>query len=100
MATVADYDNTLVTLTGDVANAYISIRTLEKRLAITRQNVVVQKKACRSPRPAGRAAPPRKRDVEQAQTVLEGTEANIPTLESQIAADPKRPLRAHGPAAQ
>ena len=43
MAAVADYDNALVSLTGDVANSYIQTRTLEKRLAIARQNVAVQK---------------------------------------------------------
>ena len=45
MATVADYDNALVSLTSDVATSYILNRTLEKRLDITRQNVVVQKKS-------------------------------------------------------
>jgi len=34
LATIADYDNALVSLTADVANSYIRIRTLEKRLVI------------------------------------------------------------------
>ncbi len=83
MAAVADYDNALVTLTGDVANAYISIRTLEKRLAIARQNVAVQKKSLQIATARWRGGTTSKRDVEQAQTVLDGTEANIPTLEAQ-----------------
>jgi outer membrane protein TolC len=36
VAAVADYDATLVSLTGDVAASYILIRTLEKRLDIAR----------------------------------------------------------------
>ena len=83
MAAVADYDNALVSLTGDVANAYISIRTLEKRLAIARQNVVVQKKSLQIATARWRGGTTSKRDVEQAQTVLDGTEASIPTLEAQ-----------------
>ena len=83
MAAVADYDNALVSLTGDVANSYISIRTLEKRLAIARQNVEIQKRSLQIATARWKGGTTSKRDVEQAQTVLEGTEASIPTLESQ-----------------
>jgi NodT family efflux transporter outer membrane factor (OMF) lipoprotein len=83
MAAVADYDNALVSLTGDVANSYISLRTLEKRLNIARQNVEVQKKSLRIAQARFKGGTTSKRDVEQAQTVLDSTEANIPTLESQ-----------------
>ena len=83
MAAVADYDNALVSLTGDVANAYISIRTLEKRLNIARQNVAVQKRSLQIATARWKGGTTSKRDVEQALTVLEGTEASIPTLESQ-----------------
>ena len=84
MAAVSDYDNTLVTLTGDVANAYILLRTLEKRLAIAHQNVVVQKKSLQIATSRWKGGTTSLRDVEQAKTVLEGTEASIPTLESQV----------------
>lgn len=83
MAAVADYDNALVSLTGDVANAYISVRTLEKRLAIARQNVEIQKRSLQIATARWKGGTTSKRDVEQALTVLEGTEASIPTLESQ-----------------
>ncbi len=45
LATVADYDSALVSLTADVTNSYIAIRTLEKRLSIARQNVETQKES-------------------------------------------------------
>src|SRR5262252_5331033 len=39
LSSLADYDNTLVTLTADVANSYITIRTAEERIRIARANV-------------------------------------------------------------
>ena len=41
-ASVADYDETLVTLLGDVATYYAQMRTLEKRIEYTKQNVRLQ----------------------------------------------------------
>jgi NodT family efflux transporter outer membrane factor (OMF) lipoprotein len=84
MAAVADYDSALVSLTEDVANAYINLRTLEKRLNIARQNVVVQKKSLKIAWARFKGGTTSRRDVEQAQTVLESTEATIPTLEAQL----------------
>jgi NodT family efflux transporter outer membrane factor (OMF) lipoprotein len=83
LAAVADYDNTLVTLTADVASSYILFRTLENRLNIARQNVEVQKKSLQIAQARWQGGTTSKRDVEQALTVLESTEATIPTLESQ-----------------
>ena len=37
LASIANYDSTLVSLTGSVANFYITIRTVERRLNIARQ---------------------------------------------------------------
>jgi outer membrane protein TolC len=45
MASIANYDSALVSLTAGVANSYITIRTLEKRLDIARQNVETQKES-------------------------------------------------------
>jgi len=84
LAAVSDYDNALVTLTGDVATAYILLRTLEKRLAIARQNVEVQKKSLQIATSRWKGGTTSLRDVEQAKTVLDSTEATIPTLESQV----------------
>ncbi len=84
-ASISDYDNTLVTLTGDVASAYVLLRTLEKRLAIAHQNVLVQKKSLQIATSRWKGGTTSLRDVEQATTVLESTEASIPTLESQVA---------------
>jgi NodT family efflux transporter outer membrane factor (OMF) lipoprotein len=83
-ATVADYDSTLVSLTGDVAGLYILIRTLEKRLDIARQNVESQKETLQLAEVKFRGGTTTQRDVEQAKTLLFNTEAGIPTLEIQL----------------
>ena len=45
LASIATYDDVLVTLIGDVASDYIGIRTLQQQIAIARENVVKQKQA-------------------------------------------------------
>jgi hypothetical protein len=99
-ATVADYDNVLVSLTGDVATTYILLRTLEQRLRIARENVEVQKESLRIARARFEGGTTSMRDVEQALTVLESTEATIPTLTSLVQQSQKRPQRADGDAPQ
>jgi NodT family efflux transporter outer membrane factor (OMF) lipoprotein len=84
LAAVADYDNTLVSLTADMATSYILLRTLEKRLNIARQNVNVQKQSLRIATARWKGGTTSLRDVEQALTVLDSTEATIPTLESRL----------------
>lgn len=84
LASVADYDNTLVTLTADVATFYILIRTLEKRLDIARNNVEIQKESLQIAEARFQGGTTSQRDVEQAKSVLAGTQATIPTLETQL----------------
>lgn len=43
-ASVAEYDNTLVVLTAEVARTYMLLATLERRLAIAEENVGIQQK--------------------------------------------------------
>ncbi len=83
-ATIADYDNTLVSLTADVANAYILIRTLEKRLGVAHQNVETQKESLKIAEVRFQYGTVTQLDVDQAQTNLNNTQASIPTLETQL----------------
>jgi NodT family efflux transporter outer membrane factor (OMF) lipoprotein len=83
-ATIADYDNALVSLTADVANSYIGIRTVEKRLAIARRNVQIQTESLQIAEARFLGGTTSQRDVEQAKTILANTQATIPTLESQV----------------
>lgn len=84
LATVADYDNALVSLTADVANSYIQTRTLEKRLGIAHQNVETQKESLRIAEARFLHGTISELDVEQAKTVLNNTLASIPVLEAQL----------------
>ncbi|TRW91198.1 efflux transporter outer membrane subunit [Candidatus Methylobacter oryzae] len=79
-AAVADYNNALVTLTADVAHAYVTIRTLEKRLSIAKQNVDTQQENLNIAKIRYNGGTTSERDVEQARTVLANTQASIPTL--------------------
>jgi outer membrane protein TolC len=62
LSAVANYDNTLVSLTADVATNYITIRTLEKR----RRNVDTQKESLRIAEARFAGGTTSQRDVEQA----------------------------------
>jgi NodT family efflux transporter outer membrane factor (OMF) lipoprotein len=84
VAAVANYDSALVSLTGDVASDYISIRTLEKRLDIARENVETQRESLQIAEARYEGGATSQRDVEQAKTVLASTQATIPVLQTQL----------------
>lgn len=84
LANVADYDNTLVTLTADVAISYVLIRTLDERLEIAHQNVETQRESLKIAEARFHGGTTSERDVDQAKTVLSNTQAVIPTLETQL----------------
>jgi NodT family efflux transporter outer membrane factor (OMF) lipoprotein len=84
LASIANYDNALVSLTANVANSYILIRTFEKRIAIARQNVETQKESLRIAEARYQYGTASQLDVDQAKTVLYNTEASIPPLEAQL----------------
>jgi NodT family efflux transporter outer membrane factor (OMF) lipoprotein len=84
LATVANYDNVLVSLTAEVASNYIQIRTLEKRLRIARENVETQKESLKIAEVRFQHGIARELDVEQAKTLLNDTVASIPSLKTQL----------------
>jgi NodT family efflux transporter outer membrane factor (OMF) lipoprotein len=84
LASIATYDDVLVTLLGDVASTYIGIRTLEKEIAIARQNIVRQKQALQIARDRFNGGAATEVDVYQAENVLGQTEASIPQLTIQL----------------
>jgi len=83
LATLADYDNTLVTLTADVANTYIALRTAEERIRIARENVEIQEQTLKIVEAKFKYGTVTQLDVEQARTALFNTLATLPTLETQ-----------------
>ncbi len=83
LATLADYDNTLVTLTADVANTYIALRTAEERIRIARENIDIQQQTLLIVEARFKYGTVTQLDVEQARTALLNTQATLPTLETQ-----------------
>ena len=84
LASVAEYDNTLLTLIADVANAYVQIRTYEKRLQIAENNVAIQMDSVRISTSKFKGGSSTQRDVEQAKTILASTQASIPQIRAKI----------------
>src|SRR6266481_8179724 len=84
LSSLADYDNTLVTLTADVANSYITIRTAEERIRIARENIGTQEESLKIAEARFKYGTVTQLDVEQARTSLLNTQATIPPLETQL----------------
>ncbi len=84
LASIATYDDVLVSLTADVATNYVQIRTLDARLKIAHDNVEVQRESLNIAEIRFRGGTTSQRDVEQARTVLASTEASIPQLEAAL----------------
>ena len=83
-ASVADYDDVLVSLTAEVARVYVEIRTLEERLAVARQNVDIQKRSLEIADVRFEAGAVTELDVQQAKSLLTNTQALIPSLEARL----------------
>ena len=81
-ATVASYDNVLVSLTAEVARTYILIRTLEKRLVIAGENVKQQAQSLRIADVRFKEGAVSELDVTQARMLLADTQALVPQLAS------------------
>ena len=81
MASIAGYDNALVSLTAEVASTYVSIRTFQERLRIARENVEIQRTSLRLAEVRYRDGQTSQTDVEQAKAEYAQTRSEIPQLE-------------------
>ena len=81
---IAEYDDVLVSLTADVARTYVLLRTFEERLKISQENLVIQKESLRIARARFESGATSERDVQQALSQLNSTEATIPLFETGI----------------
>ncbi len=84
LAAVASYDDVLVSLIGNVAAEYISIRIVQEQLAVTKANVEVQKRGLEIAETRFKGGTATDLDRMQATTLLRDTEAFIPELEAGI----------------
>jgi len=83
-AAVAGYDNTLVSLTAEVARTYIVIRTLEKQVVIAEENVSLQQHSLRIAGVRCKEGAVTELDVAQARSLLSDTQSLVPRLESSL----------------
>ena len=84
LASVAGYHDALVTITAEVARAYVLLRTFENRLALAKRNVGLQRDSKRIAEVRHRNGLVPELDVAQASSLLSDTEAVVPRLESGI----------------
>ena len=83
-ASEADLRDALVTLLGDVALNYTSVRTTQARLEFAERNLAAQEELLDITRWRAEAGLATVLDVEQAQTSYQQTKAQIPALESAL----------------
>jgi NodT family efflux transporter outer membrane factor (OMF) lipoprotein len=83
-ASVAGYDNVMVTLTAEVATTYVLIRTLQEQLAIAHRNVEIQQRSLRIAEVRFDAGLVTELDVTQARSLLKNTQASIPRLRADM----------------
>jgi NodT family efflux transporter outer membrane factor (OMF) lipoprotein len=83
-ASIANYDDVLVSLNAEVARTYILLRTFEERLEIARENVAIQQRSLEIAEIRFRAGAVTELDVVQAKSLLRNTEAFLPRFEAGI----------------
>lgn len=82
LASIAQYDDLQVLMAAQVASLYCSIRTLEARLLIARDNAALQKRSLEIAERLFKGGTDSELDVQQALAQYLGTLATIPALES------------------
>ncbi len=80
LATLADYDDVLVSLTAEVARTYVNICTLEERIRLAEQNTKIQQNGLQLVQDQFDAGVVTELDLLQAETLLFSTQATIPNL--------------------
>ena len=83
-ATLADYDDILVSLIAEVARTYFEIRTFEQRLVFSRENVRLQEESLDIAAARFEFGAESELDVTQAKALLKQTQATIPPLEASL----------------
>jgi NodT family efflux transporter outer membrane factor (OMF) lipoprotein len=82
LASVAQYDDVLVSLTAQIANTYTTLRTFEERIDIGNQNIEIQQRGLQISTVRFRNGATTELDVTQAQSLLSSTQASVVALES------------------
>ncbi len=85
LASIANYDDTLVLLAAQVADTYTVLRTNQEQLRISHENIVLQQRSYDIVDVMYRHGASNELDVQQAEALLLGTQSSIPGLEITVA---------------
>ncbi|WP_445357256.1 efflux transporter outer membrane subunit [Microbulbifer sp. ANSA002] len=83
-ASMAEYDGLLVSIIAQVAQTYINIRTVKRRIQVAQENIRIQTEGLRIAEVKFHAGEVSALDAEQAQTLLSNTQAAVPALEAML----------------
>lgn len=83
-ASIANYDEAMVLVTAQVVNNYVTIRILEEQLRIASENLKLQQRSYDIAEVLYRNGQDSELDVQQAKTLLLGTQATVPDLKTQL----------------
>jgi len=84
LASIADYDDVLVTLVAEVGITYVQIRTFERRIELAKANVALQRQSLEITESRYRNGKVTQLDVSEARATLTNTQATVPDLESSL----------------
>lgn len=84
LSSVADYYSALVSLTAEVARTYVVIRTFQALIGLIQENARLQEEGLRIAQARFRNGETSELDPTQATTLLEGTRASIPPLQTSL----------------
>jgi NodT family efflux transporter outer membrane factor (OMF) lipoprotein len=84
LASLANYDDVLVSLIAEVATDYVLLRTLEEQLAIVQQNLKIQQESTAIVKQRREGGTATELDLAQAEAQLSDTEAQVPEFEAGI----------------
>ncbi len=79
-ASVASYDDILVSLTAEAATNYINYRTFQERMTLARQNIAIQQRVVELTQAQFESGNVSELDVQQAKTQLHTTQATLPAV--------------------
>lgn len=85
LASLANYDDVLVSLIAEVATNYVVLRSLEEQLVVTNSNVAIQRRGFELAKTKFEGGTTTALDAEQAAALLHDTEALSADIEARIA---------------
>jgi len=83
-ASIANYDEAMVLVTAQVVSNYVTIRILEEQLRIAYENLKLQQRSYDIAEVLYRNGQDSELDVQQAKSLLLGTQATVPDLKTQL----------------